>query len=91
MHSQEDDVPTASITQAMNEHLGGFDAFKNTFTQAALTPFGSGWAWLSMTADKKLCGNFSQSRFSVHAWSYTHFSFRWMGTCLLLTVPEPSS
>lgn len=54
MHSQEGDVPTAAITQAMNEHLGGFDAFKTTFTQAALTPFGSGWAWLSMTADKKI-------------------------------------
>ena len=44
MHSQEDDVPTASITQAMNEHLGGFDAFKTAFTQAGLTTFGSGWS-----------------------------------------------
>jgi len=26
--------------------LGGFDAFKQAFTQAALSRFGSGWAWL---------------------------------------------
>ena len=91
MHSQEGDVQTAAITQAMNKHLGIFDAFKTTFMQAALTLFGSGWTWLSMTADKKLCGKFSQSRFTVHAWSYTDFSFRCIGTWLLLTLPKPSS
>ena len=26
--------------------MGGFDAFKQAFTQAALSRFGSGWAWL---------------------------------------------
>jgi len=34
--------------------LGGFDKFKDAFTKAALTRFGSGWAWLSVTPDKKV-------------------------------------
>lgn len=44
MHSQEGDVPTAAIAQAMNKHLGIFDAVKTAFMQADLTRFGSGWA-----------------------------------------------
>ncbi|WP_017904308.1 superoxide dismutase [Pseudomonas asplenii] len=46
--------PEAALGQAINEQLGGFEAFKEAFTKAALTRFGSGWAWLSVTPDKKL-------------------------------------
>ncbi|MFM5728877.1 superoxide dismutase [Aeromonas veronii] len=31
---------------AIERELGGFDAFKQAFTQTALSRFGSGWAWL---------------------------------------------
>ncbi len=34
--------------------FGGFDAFKEQFTQKALTVFGSGWAWLVLDKDGKL-------------------------------------
>src|SRR5690606_19179565 len=34
--------------------LGGFDAFKDAFTKAALTRFGSGWAWLTVDGSGKL-------------------------------------
>jgi len=34
--------------------LGGLPAFKEAFTKAALTRFGSGWAWLSVTPAGKL-------------------------------------
>ena len=34
--------------------FGNFDAFKEAFIKAALTRFGSGWAWLSVTPEKKL-------------------------------------
>lgn len=47
-------VPQASVAKAIDEQLGGFDAFKDAFTKAALTRFGSGWAWLSVTPEKKL-------------------------------------
>jgi Fe-Mn family superoxide dismutase len=46
--------PNGALAMAMNTDLGGLDAFKQTFTAAALTRFGSGWAWLSVTPEKKL-------------------------------------
>jgi len=47
-------APEAALGQAIEAQLGGFDAFKETFTKAALTRFGSGWAWLSVTPQKTL-------------------------------------
>ena len=47
-------VPQGALARAIDTDLGGFDAFKDAFTKAALTRFGSGWAWLSVTAAGKL-------------------------------------
>ncbi|MDO9405791.1 MAG: superoxide dismutase [Polaromonas sp.] len=47
-------APTADLARAIDVDLGGFDAFKDAFTKAALTRFGSGWAWLSVTPEGKL-------------------------------------
>ncbi|WP_316250966.1 superoxide dismutase, partial [Pseudomonas viridiflava] len=47
-------LPKGEVAQAIDAQLGGFDSFKEAFTKAALTRFGSGWAWLSVTPDKKL-------------------------------------
>ena len=41
--------PQGAVAQAIDSDLGGFDAFKAAFTQAALSRFGSGWAWLTVT------------------------------------------
>lgn len=38
--------PTGAIAEEINKAFGSFDAFKEEFTKAALTRFGSGWAWL---------------------------------------------
>ncbi|WP_285962436.1 superoxide dismutase [Pseudomonas tohonis] len=46
--------PHGTVRTAIEAELGGFVAFKEAFTQAALTRFGSGWAWLSVTPDKRL-------------------------------------
>ncbi|HEK0907513.1 superoxide dismutase [Pseudomonas parafulva] len=46
--------PQGQIAQAIDTQLGGFEAFKEAFTKAALTRFGSGWAWLSVTPAKTL-------------------------------------
>lgn len=46
--------PTDAIATAIDRELGGFDAFKDAFTKAALTRFGSGWAWLSVTTQGQL-------------------------------------
>ena len=47
-------APVGALAKAIDEQLGGFEKFKEEFTKAATTQFGSGWAWLSVTADGKL-------------------------------------
>ena len=38
--------PTGELAAAIDKKFGDFDAFKQAFSQAAATRFGSGWAWL---------------------------------------------
>jgi len=45
--------PTGELAAAIDRDLGGFASFKEAFSKAAATRFGSGWAWLSL-ADGKL-------------------------------------
>lgn len=47
-------APTGALATAIGADLGGFEAFKEAFTKAATTRFGSGWAWLSVDKNKKL-------------------------------------
>ncbi len=47
-------VPTNEVGKAIEAELGGFEKFKADFTQAGITRFGSGWAWLCVKADGKL-------------------------------------
>ncbi|NMF47654.1 superoxide dismutase [Pseudoalteromonas arctica] len=54
MSPQGGGKPEGIVAQAINEQLGGFDKFKEEFTAAAISQFGSGWAWLCVTPDKKL-------------------------------------
>ncbi|WP_038342364.1 superoxide dismutase [Acinetobacter sp. A47] len=54
MSPQGGGEPTGAIAAAIDQQLGGFDAFKEAFTKAALSRFGSGWAWLSVTAEQQL-------------------------------------
>ena len=46
--------PGGALAQAIDADLGGFDAFKDAFTKAAVSRFGSGWAWLVVRPDGKL-------------------------------------
>ncbi|MDI5985613.1 superoxide dismutase [Halomonas sp. M4R5S39] len=47
-------APRGRVAAAIDAELGGFDAFKEAFTKAALGRFGSGWAWLSVSPGGKL-------------------------------------
>ncbi|HDS1734993.1 MULTISPECIES: superoxide dismutase [Pseudomonas] len=47
-------LPQGDVAKAIDAELGGFEAFKDAFTKAALSRFGSGWAWLSVTPEKTL-------------------------------------
>jgi Fe-Mn family superoxide dismutase len=44
--------PTGELADAINETFGSFSDFKAQFKQAALTRFGSGWAWLVVDGGK---------------------------------------
>jgi len=46
--------PTGALADAIGSELGGFAKFKEDFSNAAATRFGSGWAWLSVDSAGKL-------------------------------------
>ncbi len=47
-------MPSGQIAKQIDTVFGGFDTFMEKFTQAGLTRFGSGWAWLVVDNKKKL-------------------------------------
>lgn len=54
MSPQGGGAPGSDLARAIDTDLGGFDAFKAAFTQATLSRFGSGWAWLTVDPQGKL-------------------------------------
>ncbi len=54
MSPQGGGEPEGELAQAIDAYLGGFAAFKEAFTKAALTRFGSGWAWLCVDKQGRL-------------------------------------
>jgi Fe-Mn family superoxide dismutase len=46
--------PTGDLLTALRRDFGSFEAFKEAFSKAAATLFGSGWAWLAAGRDGKL-------------------------------------
>lgn len=46
--------PTGALADAINAAYGSFDAFKEAFSKAAATRFGSGWAWLCKHDDGRV-------------------------------------
>ena len=53
--------PIGEIIDAINESFGSFDNFKDEFSKAAATRFGSGWAWLCVENGKlTICSTANQ-------------------------------
>ena len=53
--------PTGALASAIDSAFGSFDAFKDEFSKAAATRFGSGWAWLCVKDGKlEVCSSANQ-------------------------------
>jgi Fe-Mn family superoxide dismutase len=46
--------PSGELAKAIDDYFGSFDTFKEKFSAAASSRFGSGWAWLCVHAGGKL-------------------------------------
>jgi len=46
--------PAGAVGKAIDKAFGGFAGFKDAFSKAAVTRFGSGWAWLVLDSSKEL-------------------------------------
>jgi Fe-Mn family superoxide dismutase len=54
-------APTGQLADAITSELGGWEKFKEDFSKAATTRFGSGWAWLCVENGKlKICSTANQ-------------------------------
>ena len=47
--------PEGDLAKAIDDEFGSFEAFQESFANSAMTRFGSGWAWLCVEDDGKLC------------------------------------
>jgi len=53
--------PSGALANAIDASFGSFDAFKEEFSKAAATRFGSGWAWLCVKDGKlEVCSTANQ-------------------------------
>ncbi|HLV52336.1 MAG TPA: superoxide dismutase [Flavobacterium sp.] len=53
--------PTGDLAAAINDAFGSFEAFKDAFSKAGTTQFGSGWAWLCVKNGKlEVCATANQ-------------------------------
>ena len=47
-------LPSGKLGEAIDSRFGSFDQFKDEFSRAAATQFGSGWAWLLVDSAGRL-------------------------------------
>ena len=70
-------TPSGDVADAINKISGNFEAFKEAFSNAAITLFGSGWAWLvkdnsgalsidAMSNAGKRCGSIPAETIDFH-------------------------
>ena len=54
-------TPSGALAEAIDRDFGSFENFKDAFSKAAATRFGSGWAWLCVNDGKlEVCSSANQ-------------------------------
>ena len=92
MSPQGGGEPGGELAEAIARDLGGLDAFKQAFTQAALSRFGSGWAWLVVDKAGRLQVVSSANQDSpLMEGAGAHSGAGRVGARLLPQVPEQAS
>ena len=84
--------PSGDLAKAISAAFGDFAAFKDAFSKAAATRFGSGWGWLAKKADGSLLVTSTPNQDSVISEGLTPLSWPGcVGACILSKLSEPSS
>ena len=79
------------LKEAIDAELGGYDAFVESFSAAAATRFGSGWAWLVVNQEGNLEVTSSANQDNpLLEGKKSNSLLRRLGTCILLALPKPS-
>ena len=58
--------PAGELADAINSKFGSFESFKDEFTKAATTRFGSGWAWLAVNNGELEVTSTAKPRFTIN-------------------------
>ncbi|PJZ46872.1 superoxide dismutase [Leptospira brenneri] len=76
-------APTGAVADLITKSFGSFDAFKEKFSQSAITNFGSGWTWLVKKGDGVEIVNTSnagsplkdglQSLLTIDVWEHAYY------------------
>jgi Fe-Mn family superoxide dismutase len=64
-------APKGELAKAIDKKFGGFDKFKEQFSSAAATRFGSGWAWLGLDEQGELHVGSTANQDSPHSQGHT--------------------
>ncbi len=87
--------PSGALLDAINSAFNSVDEMKEKFNNAAMTRFGSGWAWLSVSGGKLVISstpNQDNPLMDVAGCKRNTCSWtRCVGTCILSEIPKQKS
>jgi len=73
MQKNSTSQPTAELAKAIDMRFGSFSAFQEQFTKAAMSVFGSGWAWLSLDDKHQLSMAGRTPILGIDVWEHAYY------------------